>query len=79
MSLYSGETPPPPGVRHSLSALSSNAGRQLYEVNKSAEYMAEHQLAQELNKAENVAQKQKLCMVGTGEVCVKKGQISSAR
>jgi len=64
MSLYSGETPPPLAVRHSLNAPSDNAGKQPFGANKSAEYMAENQLAPELNKAENVAQKQKLCMVG---------------
>ena len=78
-STCSGKTPPLTGVRRSLNAPSNNAGKQPFGANRSVEYMVEHQLVLEPNKAENVVQLLKLCMVGRHDNYATKGQISSVR
>ena len=74
-----GKTPPPPGVRRSLNALSNNAVKPLFGTNRFVEYMVGLVLAPELNKAENVAQQQKLYTVGRHENYAKREQRSFVR
>lgn len=78
-STCSGKTPPLTGVKRSLNVRKNSAKKPLFGANKSAEYMAEHQLAPELKKAENVAHRQSLCMDGKHESYATKGQTSSER
>jgi len=62
-----GQDTPAPRCQAQSNAPSDNAGKQPFGANKSAEYMAENQLAPELNKAEIVAHQQKLSTVGRHE------------
>ena len=59
-STCSGKTPPLTGVKRSLNVRKNSAKKPLFGANKSAEYMAEHQLAPELKRPKTLR---------TGKVC----------